>query len=239
MTANWKISLDRRLIESEVEIWTTGMLWNEAASMKAPPSRPSFERWLVDANASGRLRKVRSGLFLNAAGNKTVSPAAAAGFIKRSAVPSFSWVLEQDWILNNMGDVITCAVPMAPGIQLPNLSPVQTPFGQFQFRALPWGIHELESLPTTDWRDARFAHPRASPEKALCDWLYLANSPRSTMTPPPLDLEIDQLDAARLHRIARAMKIEGVFQDWRSRKSHYDGDPEVIENAPALLKLRR
>ena len=58
----------------------------------APPSRPTFERWLAKACASGWLRKVRNGLFLNAAGNKSVSAGAAAGYIKQTAVPSLAWV---------------------------------------------------------------------------------------------------------------------------------------------------
>jgi hypothetical protein len=103
MVLDWKVRLDRQLMESDVEAWTTGMLWNEALSTAAPPSRPTFERWLAKACVSGRLRKVRSGLFLNAAGNKSVSVGAAAGYIKQTAVPSLAWVLEQDWTLNNMG----------------------------------------------------------------------------------------------------------------------------------------
>ena len=90
MQLDWKVRLDRRLLESEVETWTTGMLWNEASSAAAPPSGPTFERWLAKANASGRLVKVRNGLFRNAAGNRSVSAGAAAGYIKRTAVPSLA-----------------------------------------------------------------------------------------------------------------------------------------------------
>jgi hypothetical protein len=75
-------------------------------------------------------------------------------FKSGSAIPSLAWVLEQNWILNNFGDVITCTVPMAPGLQVPNLSAVKTPCGRFQFRALPWRLHEPDSLPV-DRRLAR------------------------------------------------------------------------------------
>ena len=40
MALDWKVRVDRRLMESDVEAWTTGMLWNEASSTAAPPSRP-------------------------------------------------------------------------------------------------------------------------------------------------------------------------------------------------------
>ena len=230
MTAPWKIALDRMLINSEVEVWTTGMLWSDALAQSCPPSRPTFERWLQEAVQAGKLRKVRSGIFLNAAGNVDVSPAVAAGLIRRSAVPSLSWVLEQNWILNNFGDIITCTVPMAPGLQVPNLSSIKTPFGTFQFRALPWRLHEPDSLPVQDWRDNRYAHPRATPEKALCDWLYLGASPRSSLRAPPLDLELDKLNKSRLRRIVSAMGIKPVFDAWLHKKRQYDRDPDVQAN---------
>ena len=239
MVLDWKVRMDRQLMESDVEAWTTGMLWNEASSTATPPSRPTFERWLAKACASRRLRKVRNGLFLNAAGNKSVSAGAAAGYVKQSAVPSLAWVLEQDWILNNMGDVITCVVSLTPGLSVPNLSPVKTPLGEFRFRALPWHVYELDTLDVQDWRDSRFAHPRATPEKALCDWLYLAASPRSPMRPPPLDLESGRLDAERLRRVARAMSIQQHLHSWLQSKRRYNGDSEVIANASLRIKTSR
>ena len=230
MTAPWKIAMDNMLIHSNVEVWTTGSLWSDALAQAQPPSRPTFDRWIREAVQAGKLEKVRAGIFVNAAGNASVSVAAAAGFVRRSAVPSLSWVLEQNWILNNFGDVITCTVPMAPGLQVPNVSAVQTHYGTFQFRALPWRLHDLDSLPVADWRDNRYAHPRATPEKALCDWLYLGQSPRSSLRPPPLDLEYEKFNKAKLRRIVRAMGIAEAFNAWLQKKHQYDQDPEVRAN---------
>lgn len=230
MTAPWKLALDNMLIRSDVEVWTTGSLWSDALAQAQPPSRPTFERWISEAVQAGKLNKVRAGIFLNAAGHASVSPAAAAGFIRRSAVSSLSWVLEQNWILNNFGEVITCTVPMAPGLQVPNLSTVKTPYGTFHFRALPWRLHELDALAVEDWRDNRYAHPRATPEKALCDWLYLGQSPRSPLRTPPLDLDYEKFNKARLRRIVSAMQIKDAFNAWLKKKQQYDQDPEVQEN---------
>ena len=230
MTAPWKIALDSALINSDVELWTTGSLWQEALSKDGPPSRPTFERWLREAVQAGKLKKVRAGIFVNAAGNANVSVAAAAGLVRRSAVPSLAWVLEQNWCLNNFGDRITCTVPMAPGLQVPNVGTVKTPHGSFEFRALPWRLHELDALPVQDWRDNRYAHPRATPEKALCDWLYLGQSARSTLWPPPLDLDLGRLNKARLRRVVGAMGIHEAFEIWLQRKHKYDQDPEVQAN---------
>jgi hypothetical protein len=230
MTAPWKLALDKMLIHSDVEVWTTGSLWRDALSQAQPPSRPTFERWIAEAVQAGKLKKIRAGIFLNAAGNSNVSPAAAAGLIRRSAVPSLSWVLEQNWSLNNFGDTITCTVPMAPGLQVPNLSAVKTPYGNFQFRALPWRLHEPDTVPVEDWRDNRFSHPRATPEKALCDWLYLGQSPRSPLRAPPLDLEYDKLDKARLRRLVTGMGLKPALETWLVKKRQHDQDPEVLEN---------
>lgn len=239
MTAPWKIHLDLRLAKSDVEVWTTGALWNEASAKPSEaPSKPSFERWLQTAVASGRLRKVRSGLFLNAVGDKAVSVGAAAGHIKRSAIPSLSWVLEQDWLLNNFGNVVTCVVPMGAGSPVPNLTRASTALGEFRFRALPWDMYELNGVDVAEWRDNRYAHPRATPEKALCDWIYLAASPRSTLGPPPLDMDFDDLKGARLRRLARAMKIEAPLQAWVESKRRYDGDPDVQANASTRGRSR-
>jgi hypothetical protein len=236
MTALWKIALDAMLINSEVEVWTTGMLYRDSLLQPLPPSKPSFDRWISDAVRSGKLKKIRAGIFVNAVGHTSASPAAAAGLIRRSAVPSLSWVLEQHWVLNNFGGSITCTVPMAPGLQVPNVGAVTTPYGNFQFRALPWRLHELGALPVEDWRDSHYSHPRATPEKALADWLYLGQSPRSTLRAPPLDVELGKLNKARLRRIVKAMGIGPIFDAWLTKKQRYDHDPDVQENASLRMQ---
>jgi hypothetical protein len=163
-------------------------------------------------------------------GNRRVHAAAAATYIRRNAVPSLSWVLEQDWLLNNFSDVVTCTVPMAPGIKLINVAPVKTEHGWFRFHTLPWRIHEPDNLPVEDWRDNRVDYPRATPEKAFADWLYLARSPRSWLKRPPYDLEFAELNKKRLGRIIKALSLEDVYQEWVEKKNQYDQDPDVIAN---------
>lgn len=215
------------------------MLWSQALSSLEPPSRPTFERWLQIACASGRLRKVREGVYLNAMGNRQVSPAAAAGHIRRAAVPSLSWVLEQEWALNNFGDVVTCVVPQSPGQPVPSVGSVRTPMGEFRFRAMPAHVLEPVGVDVADWRDSRFLHPRATPEKALCDWIYLGLSARSTLPLPPLDLDMERLDTARLRRLTKAMGIEAGYLSWLVTKRIHDADPDVLEGAPTRGRLRK
>jgi hypothetical protein len=230
MKQNWKTELDKALINSDVEAWTSAMLWGQALSSSDAPSRATFDRWVEEAVVGGKLKRIRAGIFLNAMGQKDVSPAAAVGFIRRNAIPSLSWVLEQKWVMNNFGDTITCTVPQQKGMQNPSVGKIVTQHGTFRFHAIPWRLHELAELPTEDWRDSSFAHPRATPEKAFADWLYLASTARSGVTAPPLDMDFDQLEQKRLRRIIQAMGLQEELASWRARKIEFDADEENIES---------
>jgi|GEM_PF-324273 len=230
MTARWKLSLDNALLTRNMDVWTTTQLLGQAMLDPNPPSKASFNRWVDEAVESGKLLRVRRGVFLNPMGNRRVHAAAAATYIRRNAVPSLSWVLEQDWLLNNFSDVVTCTVPMAPGIKLINVAPVKTEHGWFRFHTLPWRIHEPDTLPVEDWRDNRVDYPRATPEKAFADWLYLARSPRSWLKRPPYDLEFAELNKKRLARIIKALSLEDIYLEWIAKKNQYDQDPDVIAN---------
>ena len=48
-------------------------------------------------------------------------------------------------------------------------------------------------------------------------WLYLSNSPRSRMSEPPLDMDLTILNAQRLKRLSRAMKLSEVLEGWLLR----------------------
>jgi hypothetical protein len=98
-------------------------------------------------------------------------------------------------------------------------------------------VYKLDRLGVQHWRYNRFAHPRSTSEKSLCDWLYLEALPRSLMRPPPLDLEIERRDADCLQRVARAMPNQQHLDQWLRSKRSYAGDPGVIENAPMHVKV--
>lgn len=78
--------------------------------------------------------------------------------------------------------------------------------------------------------DLDVKYPRATPEKALLDWLYLGESKYSKISGPSLDLEVERLDKRRLQRLARSMNLTEELKEWQSRKRKYDTDPDVREN---------
>jgi hypothetical protein len=84
-----------------------------------------------------------------------------------------------------------------------------------QFHAMPRAMLEAGAIEDRLDLEHGPAHARATPEKALLDWLYLAKSSRSTLSPPALhDVENDALNRKRLVRLARAMKLEDTLAEW-------------------------
>jgi hypothetical protein len=61
------------------------------------------------------------------------------------------------------------------------------------------------------------SYRRATPEAALLHWLYLSNSPRSNLSVPPLDVDLDALDRGRLRRLSREMNVNELLEEWRLR----------------------
>jgi hypothetical protein len=73
-------------------------------------------------------------------------------------------------------------------------------------------------------------HPQASAEKALLDWLYLARSPRSTLTAPALhDVDLVKLDNAKLNQLSKVMELQQTLSAWRRGK---------FPTKPAKLRTR-
>jgi hypothetical protein len=54
-------------------------------------------------------------------------------------------------------------------------------------------------------------YPRATTEKALLDWIYLGDSPRTKLAPPPLDIDLERVHKRRLKRLAERMKLSKQF----------------------------
>ena len=90
---------------------------------------------------------------------------------------------------------------------------------------------------TEDRLDLDVKYPRATAEKALLDWLYLGESKYSKIAGPPLDVEVERLDAARLSRLARSMGLTQELNAWQARKRKYDADPEVRDNNSKDLEM--
>lgn len=237
MTTPWKADAERLLMQQDSpSVLTTAMLHALVTTGRVDaPSPATFSRWVAAMADIGKLKEVTKGVYLNRLGHRDVSPAAAAHWVRHRSVVSLSWVLEQAHITNNFGDTITCVIPTHPSWPTPNVGDRQTKAGAFRFFAMPADLVEVGRL--EDSRDLRFDYPRATPEKALLDWLFLGASPRSRMTRPPLDLEVEALDMRRLRRLAKAMQLSGVLDDWLRQYGEYQSSEDVRENTATRMRL--
>src|SRR6185312_11405214 len=139
------------------------------------------------------------GLYLNRFTSPPGRLADAVPHVRRDAVVSLHTALDEAGAYNNPPHGVTAVVPLDPGPIRPRTGTVDTAQGPVYLRALPRHILEAGAVQDRLDLDRGVAHPHATAEKALLDWLYLARSPRSTLSPPLLqDVEIGELDKGRL-----------------------------------------
>ena len=125
---------------------------------------------------------------------------------------------------------MTCVVPIRDGVA-PSSRPVKAERIEFRFHAMPIRFLDERAGALEDRLDLDVVYARATPEKALLDWIYLGASPRTKLSGPPLDIELDKLNMPRLRRLAKAMGLGTALAGYLSRKTNYDNDPDVQANA--------
>ena len=158
------------------------------------------------------LRRVVRGLYLNRLTHPPAQLAEAAVWLRPGAVVSLQTVLGDAGVWNNYTGWVTAAVPLSPRYATPSLGRLETAGGTFLFRGLPERV--LEAGLEEERLAAEVTYRRATPEAALLHWLYLSHSPRSRMSPPPPDLQLDALDLRKLRRLAAAMKLGDELESW-------------------------
>lgn len=175
-------------------------------------SEPSVERWIHEATYAGRLQRVSRGLYLNHLIDPPAQLSEAAVWLRPGCVISLQTVLGDAGVWNNYTDWVTAVVPLSRRYTTPSLGRLETSAGTFVFRGISETI--VEAGREEDRLVPRITYRRATPEAALLHWLYLANSPRSHMSPPPQDLDLGPLDARRLNRLARVMQLGELLANW-------------------------
>lgn len=241
MSIAWKVASETLLMKAESPIVLTtsdlGLLADIGANGRGrAPSRATISRWIAELVDSKKLLEVTKGVFINRLGHRDESPAAAAHWIRRGSVVSLSWVLEQAGLTNNFGDTITCVIPTHPSWTKPQIKDRVIPgVATFKFHAMHTDLVDEAAGSAEDRRDLRFSYARATPEKALLDWIYLANDHRSRLQRPPLDIELDRMDRRRLKRLARTMGLEDQLRTWVEQWNAYQGNDQVRSNSANLM----
>ncbi len=198
-----------------LRVLDTASMIQLAKTVRRDISKSSVERWIQEAAAAGRLRRVVRGLFLNRLITPPPQLCEAAVWLRPGAVISLQTVLGDSGAWNNYTEWVTAVVPLSSRYTTPSLGRVETGGGTFVFRGVPERI--LETGAEMERLVAGVDYRRATPEAALLHWLYLSDSPRSRMSPPPLDLDLGALDLKRLKRLANGMRLDANLAIWRDR----------------------
>lgn len=214
----WQRRLEERLRANDgPAVLSRDLLARMARSARGGDELPasSLTHWIRAAAQNGRLQPVVRGLYLNRWRARPGTLADAAPWLRADAVVSLNTALAEAGALNNPTRIVTAVVPLDAGAPPPRLGRQATRAGSFQFHGLPRRI--LEAGKTEDRLESAggFDHARATPEKALVDWLYLAASPRSTRHLPPRgDIDMSLLKRSRLRALARAAGVTVLLDDW-------------------------
>jgi hypothetical protein len=217
----WKQALERQLSEAGAPAALTLTAIERAAHIARGETVPkqTLYLWINDALERDRLLAVTRGLYLNRFTSPAGRLADAVPFLRRDAVVSLNSALDEAGVYNNPPAGVTAVVPLDTGPVRPRVGTIETSQGNVFIRAMPRRM--LEAGPIEDRLDLErsLMHPQASAEKALLDWLYLAQSPRSTLTAPALyDVDLRELNGAKLNRLAKAMGLRETLSAWRSGK---------------------
>jgi len=218
---HWTTRLELALAEpTALRVLDRKSIISLAKDARPGVSDPTVERWIQEAVSANRLQRVVRGLYLN----RLITPPAqlceAAVWLRPGAVISLQTVLGDAGVWNNFTDWVTAVVPLSPRYTRPSLGRLETAAGMFVFRGVPEVV--LEAGREEDRLVSNTSCRRATPEAALLHWLYLSNSPRSRMSPPPLDSDLTALDVRRLKRLSHAMRLSEPLESWLSRAGRAD-----------------
>lgn len=212
-------------------VLTVPMIAAVLAHKRRRAARGTVFRWIRAQLDSGALRPVTRGLYLNLLARPLPTIAEAAGYVRSGAIVSLQSVLGDAGITNSYSDIVTSVLPIRAG-HASSSRTVIADKAEFRFHAMPVRLLNEEAGALEDRMDLDATYARATPEKALLDWIYLGASPRTRLSGPPLDIDIDPIDSAKLTRLATRMNLKSELKSYRTRKRKYDRSPDVIANAP-------
>ncbi len=224
---DWMMQLDGQLSGLKADgVMTSTMIWREADQVNPGVSRPTVQRWIKKATDAGKLTYVSRGTYLNNQALPRPDFAEAAQFVRQGAIVSLQTVLSDIGALNNPYPVITALLPLSQFVS-PKLGRTRLVNQSFHFYGMPVGL--LNTGTETDGLDGTARYPRATPERALLDWLYLARSSKSSFSAPPMDIDLSWIHQSRFNRLLKAMDtrapgIKQYWETWNSRWKQYSRD---------------
>jgi hypothetical protein len=213
---HWTTRLELALADSAaLRVLDKTSIARMAEGVRPGVSAATVERWIQEAVSANRLQRVVRGLYLNRLVTPPAQLSEAAVWLRPAAIISLQTVLGDAGVWNHFTDWVTAVVPLSGRYTTPSLGQQETAAGVFVFRGLPEAL--LEAGREADRLESGVTYRRATPEAALLHWLYLSNSPRSRMSPPPLDVDWSALSMPRLSRLSVAMQLPDLLEKWLGR----------------------
>lgn len=217
-------------------VLTVPMIAAALAHKRKRAARGTLFKWIRTQADTGALRPLTRGLYINQLARPLPQAAEAAGYVRSGAIVSLQTVLGDAGVTNSYSDIVTSVIPLRAG-GAPSSRPALAENVEFRFHAMPARLLDEEAGAIDDRMDLNVLYARATPEKALLDWIYLGASPRTKLSGPPLDTDLDRLDKARLARLAKHMGLSPELKDYLSRKRKYDEDSDVRANASTEVNV--
>lgn len=188
------------------------------------------------------VHKISEGIFLNYMADPMPSPAEALKYVVKDGVLSLHMVLGQSGVLNNPTTNYTCVRPASLATAEGEVELVGQRLSRHNNSPLYWAYTVDPSIlnagNSEDNLDSSFSYPRATVEKAFCDWLYLSTLKHPEIgVEPPLDCDMELMDHTRLQRIATAMGVSQKLGNWMERHHEYLADADVEANMGSSLGL--
>ncbi len=213
-------------------VLTVPMIAAALAHRRRLAARGTLFRWIRAQTENGVLRPVTRGLYLNQMARPLPMLAEAADHVRSGAIVSLQTVLGDAGITNSYSDIVTAVLPIRAG-NASSSRPVLAGTAEFRFHAIPVRLLDERAGALEDRMDFDVQYPRATPEKALLDWIYLGASPRTRLSGPPLDIDVDRLEMTRLTRVSKHMGLTSALKSYLARKRKYDRAPDVRANTAA------
>jgi len=205
------------------------------------PSSPNTSRALSEMFVkAGALRRVSGGIFLNRRATPPAEMTEVAKYLRAGAVVSLHSVLGRCGFLNNIPDEVVMAVVPTSATKRPSLGEVTTSSGnRFWF----FGLAE-KFFPSTPQERWEMLAPGAQcetfrPEAALLHWIHLADMQRSSLTLPPVDVDMSALNEELLGSLANRWGLTQALASWKQKAEslNFGEEPEQVAVSPVSPEI--
>ena len=223
-------SLRRRMAP---RVLTTGDLAGLVTQSRGSADRVAVARTAAALLAYGHVKRVWKGLYVNALAVPPVSSEEVAARLRDGAVVSLQSVLG-DRVANNPSVVTTAVVPIRRSSAVPSVGELQTGVGVFRFHGIAEDVFFAGAADDRIDR-TRGRYVRATAERAFCDYLYLSQTRRRALPPPPLDMDLFELRMPIVRRLAKLMGIQTALDAWLARKRDHDNSESATDQSNRAL----